>query len=109
METLEQTIDRLELEQLQWAEFIQSEGWKRMAEVLSINISNFNVQVQSPALSLDQLIATNSAAHRLDALKHARSIPALKIQDIQEQLEKVRSEMALDKEPGEHDDFRKNF
>jgi hypothetical protein len=66
------------------------------------------LQVQTPALALDQLLAVNSAAHRLDALKHVMQVPQLKILELEDEIKAIRLE--LENDTGESNaDFRQNF
>lgn len=79
-----------------WRGLEQNEGYKALLEIINLNIQNFKLKVCTPALSLDQLIETNSAAHRLDALQHVRSIVRYKIEDAEQELAEVRRAMSND-------------
>lgn len=93
-----------------WEQLVNSDGWKAVDEILSSNLRNFNLTAQMPALSLDQLIACNSATHRMDALRHVRNIPRTYLEDLREQLKDVRARMADDTgESNENLDFRNKF
>lgn len=61
-----------------------------------------------PALNLDQMIEGNSAAHRIDALKHSIGLVGAKIVDIEADLQEARRKLALDEEVND-EDFRQNY
>lgn len=103
-------LERLESEVASLKALLESDGWRLINEILRTNIYNFSLNCQQPALSLDQLIASNSAAHRLDALRHFQGLPAAKLENSQLELLELRAKIASESgADDESNEFRQKF
>lgn len=53
---------------------------------------------------MDQLVAQNAAAAQATAFDYSRNLPALLIEDLEVQLQGLRSQLLLESEQGDYDE-----